>query len=176
KHNTPVIDLMMQMFATGTHAQVEDGKLLEQETSRNNFPLTCAVDALADGGVKMGLLRKLSMRLGVQGLLGPARMLLDSDQHPGQLKDSVCSPGATTIHALLLINAVEASCVQTRELQSLADQEKIPPAAIKKTTQDKVLQQPSMTAEAVGVRPRGISMFNSIGPATKKKWSSSANP
>lgn len=63
-----------------------------------------------------------------------------------------------------------------RELQSLADQEKIPPAAIKKTTQDKVLQQPSMTAEAVGVRSRGISMFNSIGPATKKKWSSSANP
>ncbi|MEQ2167866.1 hypothetical protein GOODEAATRI_008383 [Goodea atripinnis] len=51
-------------------------------------------------------------------------MLLDSEQHPGQLKDNVCSPGGATIHALhvmesggfrsLLINAVEASCVRTR--------------------------------------------------------------
>ena len=51
-------------------------------------------------------------------------MLLDSEQHPGQLKDNVCSPGGATIHALhvlesggfrsLLINAVEASCIQTR--------------------------------------------------------------
>lgn len=51
-------------------------------------------------------------------------MLLDSEQHPGQLRDNVCSPGGATIHALhvlesggfrsLLINAVEASCVRTR--------------------------------------------------------------
>lgn len=51
-------------------------------------------------------------------------MLLESEQHPGQLKDNVCSPGGATIHALhflesggfrsLLINAVEASCIRTR--------------------------------------------------------------
>lgn len=51
-------------------------------------------------------------------------MLLDSDEHPGQLKDHVCSPGGATIHALhimesggfrsLLIQAVEASCIRTR--------------------------------------------------------------
>lgn len=51
-------------------------------------------------------------------------MLLDSEQHPGQLKDNVCSPGGATIYAVhmmesggfrsLLINAVEASCVRTR--------------------------------------------------------------
>lgn len=51
-------------------------------------------------------------------------MLLDSEQHPGQLKDNVCSPGGATIHALhvlesggfrsLLIKAVEASCTRTR--------------------------------------------------------------
>lgn len=55
---------------------------------------------------------------------GAAKMLLDSEQHPGQLKDNVCSPGGATIHALhvlesggfrsLLINAVEASCIRTR--------------------------------------------------------------
>lgn len=58
-------------------------------------------------------------------------MLLDSEQHPGQLKDNVASPGGATIHALhvmesggfrsLLINAVEASCIRTRlELQFLS--------------------------------------------------------
>lgn len=75
-------------------------------------------------------------------------MLLDSEQHPGQLKDNVCSPGGATIHALhvlesggfrsLLINAVEASCVRTWELQSMADREKVSPAAIKKTVLNKV--------------------------------------
>lgn len=55
---------------------------------------------------------------------GAAKMLLASEQHPGQLKDNVCSPGGATIHALhflesggfrsLLINAVEASCIRTR--------------------------------------------------------------
>uniref|UniRef100_A0A3Q0SBZ5 pyrroline-5-carboxylate reductase n=1 Tax=Amphilophus citrinellus TaxID=61819 RepID=A0A3Q0SBZ5_AMPCI len=138
-----------------------------------------AVDALADGGVKMGLNRRLAVRLGAQALLGAARMLLDSEQHPGQLKDNVCSPGGATIHALhvmesggfrsLLINAVEASCIRTRELQYLADQEKISPAAIKKTTLDKVLQQPGVTPEAVAVGPRGISIFNSSSSRTKNK-------
>lgn len=50
----------------------------------------------------------------------------------------------------------------------MADQEKISPAAIKKTTLDKVLQQPGVTAEAVGVRNKGISIFNSSSPRTKK--------
>lgn len=57
-------------------------------------------------------------------------MLLDSEKHPGQLKDNVCSPGGATIHALhvlesggfrsLLINAVEASCIRTRWAPSAA--------------------------------------------------------
>lgn len=57
-------------------------------------------------------------------------MLLDSEQHPGQLKDNVCSPGGATIHALhvlesggfrsLLINAVEASCTRTRWASAIA--------------------------------------------------------
>ncbi|KAM9393430.1 pyrroline-5-carboxylate reductase 1, mitochondrial-like [Pholidichthys leucotaenia] len=198
--NTPVVVREgATVYATGTHAQVEDGKLLEQlmasvgycteveedlidavtglSGSGPAYAFT-AVDALADGGVKMGLPRRLAVRLGAQALLGAARMLLDSEQHPGQLKDNVCSPGGATIHALhvmesggfrsLLINAVEASCIRTRELQSLADQEKISPAAIKKTTLDKVLQQPGVTADAVGVRPRGISMFSNSSPRTKK--------
>ncbi|TNN72686.1 Pyrroline-5-carboxylate reductase 2 [Liparis tanakae] len=198
--NTPVVVREgATVYATGTHAEVEDGRLLEQlmgsvgycteveedlidavtglSGSGPAYAFT-AVDALADGGVKMGLPRRLAIHLGAQALLGAAKMLLDSEQHPGQLKDNVCSPGGATIHALhvmesggfrsLLINAVEASCVRTKELQFLADQEKISPAAIKKTTLDQVLQQPGVTAGAVGVRSQGISMFSS-NPRTKKK-------
>ncbi|XP_061893272.1 pyrroline-5-carboxylate reductase 1a [Entelurus aequoreus] len=198
--NTPVVVREgATVYATGTHAEVEDGKLLEQlmasvgycteveedlidavtglSGSGPAYAFT-AVEALADGGVKMGLPRRLAIRLGAQAMLGAARMLLDSEQHPGQLKDNVCSPGGATIHALhvmesggfrsLLINAVEASCVRTRELQSLADQEKISPAAIKKTTLDKVMQQPGVTMEAVGVRSRGINVFNYNNPKIKK--------
>ncbi|XP_004559469.1 pyrroline-5-carboxylate reductase 1a [Maylandia zebra] len=199
--NTPVVVREgATVYATGSYADVEDGKLLEQlmasvgycteveedlidavtglSGSGPAYAFT-AVDALADGGVKMGLNRRLAVRLGAQALLGAARMLLDSEQHPGQLKDNVCSPGGATIHALhvmesggfrsLLINAVEASCVRTRELQYLADQEKISPAAIKKTTLDQVLQQPGVTPDAVGVRSRGISMFNSSSSSRTKK-------
>lgn len=51
----------------------------------------------------------------------------------------------------------------------MADQEKISPAAIKKTTLDKVLQQPGVTVDAVGVKPHGISLFSNHNARTKKK-------
>ncbi|XP_051529328.1 pyrroline-5-carboxylate reductase 1, mitochondrial-like [Myxocyprinus asiaticus] len=193
--NTPVVVREgATVYATGTHADVEDGKLLEQLMASVGFCTEVeedlidavtglsgsgpayaftALDALADGGVKMGLPRRLAVRLGAQALLGAAKMLLDSEQHPGQLKDNVCSPGGATIHALhflesggfrsLLINAVEASCIRTRELQYLADQEKISMAAIKKTTLDKVMQQPGVTATSVGTKSRVNLLNNRTG-------------
>lgn len=167
--NTPVVVREgATVYARGTHAQLEDAALVEQLLGSVGFCTEVeedlidavtglsgsgpayaftALEALADGGVKMGLPRRLAVRLGAQALLGAARMLLDSEQHPGQLKDNVCSPGGASIHALhvlesggfraLLINAVEASCVRTGELQSMADRE-VPTAAIKKTVLDKV--------------------------------------
>ncbi|XP_015239842.1 pyrroline-5-carboxylate reductase 1b [Cyprinodon tularosa] len=201
--NTPVVVREgATVYATGTHAEVEDGKLLEQLMASVGFCTEVeedlidavtglsgsgpayaftALDALADGGVKMGLPRRLAVRLGAQALLGAAKMLLDSEQHPGQLKDNVCSPGGATIHALhflesggfrsLLINAVEASCIRTRELQFLADQERISPAAIKKTTLDKVLQQPGVTVsgDSSGNGKSGLKLFNNRTSGIKKK-------
>ncbi|KAK7803059.1 hypothetical protein U0070_001882 [Myodes glareolus] len=189
--NTPVVVREgVTVYATGTHAQVEDGRLVEQLMSSVGFCTEVeedlidavtglsgsgpayvriglaftALDALADGGVKMGLPRRLAVRLGAQALLGAAKMLLDSEQHPGQLKDNVCSPGGATIHALhvlesggfrsLLINAVEASCIRTRELQTMADQETVSPAAIKKTVLDKLSlhEYKHISYRSIGVR------------------------
>lgn len=84
------------------------------------------IEALSDGGVCMGLPRETATRLAAQTLLGAAAMVLESGQHPGQLKDAVASPGGTTIaglHALergglraALMDAVEAATVRSQEL------------------------------------------------------------
>jgi pyrroline-5-carboxylate reductase len=84
------------------------------------------VDAMADAGVKMGLSRKDSLFLSTQTVLGAAHLLLESGEHPGQLKDRVASPGGTAIagiHTLeqgglrtTLINAVESATKRSKEL------------------------------------------------------------
>ena len=84
------------------------------------------VDALADAGVKMGLSRKDALFLSSQTVLGAAKLLLETKEHPGQLKDRVTSPGGTAIagiHTLekgglrtTLINAVEAATTRSKEL------------------------------------------------------------
>jgi pyrroline-5-carboxylate reductase len=87
------------------------------------------VDALADAGVKMGLSRKQSQFLAIQTVLGASKLLKETGEHPGQLKDRVTSPGGTAIAGLhtlekgglrtTLINAVEAATTRSRELGEL---------------------------------------------------------
>ena len=55
------------------------------------------IEAMADGGVKQGLPRATAYRLAAQTCLGTAKMILDKNLHPGQIKDMVTSPGGTTI-------------------------------------------------------------------------------
>lgn len=83
------------------------------------------IEALADGGVKMGLPRDISLKLAAQTVLGSAKMLLETGKHPGELKDMVTSPGGTTITALhelekgkiraTFIRAVEAATEKSRK-------------------------------------------------------------
>jgi len=84
------------------------------------------IEALSDGGVRVGLPRDVSTILAAQTLLGAAKMVLETGSHPGVLKDMVTTPAGTTIaglHALeragvrgALIDAVEAATRRAREL------------------------------------------------------------
>jgi pyrroline-5-carboxylate reductase len=84
------------------------------------------IDALADGGVRMGLPRPTALRLAAQTVFGAAKMVLDRNIAPSVLRDMVTSPGGTTIEGIsvlesrafrsALIDAVEAATWKSQEL------------------------------------------------------------
>ncbi|XP_054707082.1 pyrroline-5-carboxylate reductase 2-like [Uloborus diversus] len=117
-----------QIFSSvGTSDQIEENLLDAVTGLSGSGPAYAymAIEALADGGVKMGIRRDLALKLAAQCLLGAAKMVLETGQHPGSLKDDVCSPGGTSIQAVhkleekgfrsALISAVEAATLRSKE-------------------------------------------------------------
>jgi len=84
------------------------------------------IEALSDAGVKNGLTRDISLKLSVQTVLGAARMISETGEHPAILKEKVASPGGTTIAGLhtlengrfhgLIMDAVDSATIRSKEL------------------------------------------------------------
>jgi pyrroline-5-carboxylate reductase len=127
------VELAMQIFnSIGKCIFLKENYLMDAVTGLSGSGpayIFLIVDALADAGVKMGLSRQDSLFLAAQTILGSAKLLIETQEHPGQLKDKVTSPGGTAIAGLAtleggglrttLINAVEAATKRSKELGDL---------------------------------------------------------
>lgn len=152
--NTPAIALAgATAIAAGTHATgqdvevasalfhavgrvvVLDESLLDAVTGLSGSGpayVMLMIEALADGGVKVGLGRDAALMLAAQTVYGAAKLQLETGEHPGRLKDMVTSPGGTAIAGLhtlesgglrrTLIDAVEAASERSAELGALMAQ------------------------------------------------------
>jgi len=93
------------------------------------------IEALADGGVKVGLHRETALLLAAQTVFGSAKLLLETGEHPGRLKDMVTSPGGTAIAGLhtlesgglrrTLMDAVENATQRAGELGEIMERKLI---------------------------------------------------
>ncbi|MBT8369831.1 MAG: pyrroline-5-carboxylate reductase [Deltaproteobacteria bacterium] len=124
------IELAMEIFSSiGKCLFLKENYLMDATTGLSGSGpayIFLIVDALADAGVKEGLSRQESLFLAAQTVLGAAKLLIETKEHPGQLKDKVTSPGGTAIAGLAtlesgglrttLINAVEAATKRSKEL------------------------------------------------------------
>lgn len=87
------------------------------------------IEALIDGGVKMGLPRDVATKLAIQTVLGSAKLVKESNLHPAILRDQVTTPGGTAINAVheleshglrsMLINAVATATKRSKELSEM---------------------------------------------------------
>lgn len=146
--NTPcLVSQGASAFSLGSRATAEDGQLVQTLLSTIGVALPVTeslldavtglsgsgpayvyvmIEALSDGGVRMGLPRDIATQLAAQTVLGAAQMVLATGQHPGVLKDAVASPGGTTIAGLhvleqqavrgALMDAVQAATERSKQL------------------------------------------------------------
>ena len=123
------LDLSLKIFALiGTAVAVEE-KLMDAVTGLSGSGpayVFTFIEALSDAGVKNGLPRDVATKLAAQTVLGAARMVVETGEHPALLKEKVTSPGGTTIAALhalesgsfrgVIMDAVDAACLKSKEL------------------------------------------------------------
>ena len=131
--NTKVLEsdkVLVKNFWSAIGRAVEvDEKLMDAVTGLSGSGPAYAflmIDALADGGVAAGLPRNISIELAAQTLLGAAKMVLETGEHPDALRDRVTSPAGTTIEGVRvlerggfrssLIEAVIAATEKSRKL------------------------------------------------------------
>lgn len=127
-------EITLQIFRALGIAYLVPEKLIDPITSVSGTGpayVYMFIEAMADGGVEMGLTREMAQSLAAQTVMGAAKMVLETGEHPGRLKDNVCSPGGATIAGVraleqggfrgIIMDAVEAGKVRMEEVGKAAD-------------------------------------------------------
>ncbi len=124
------IEVAREIFgAVGLVAVIDNEDLMDAVTALSGSGPAYAyimIEALAEGGVKVGLPRSLSTMLAAQSLLGAAKMVLETGEHPAKLKDEVTTPAGVTIDGIMaledggirvtLIKTVDRATEKSKEL------------------------------------------------------------
>lgn len=123
------LELAKKLFAEVGLSVVLDEVLLDAVTGLSGSGpayIFLIIEALSDAGVKVGLSRHVALKLAAQTVYGSAKLLLETGEHPGTLKDQVTSPGGTAIAGLhtleagglrtTLIDAVESATARAKQL------------------------------------------------------------
>lgn len=101
-------DMLNRLFGSFGKVQTVDEKLMSAVVCASGSSpayVYMFIEALADSVVQYGLLRRQAYEMVAQTVLGSAKMVLETGEHPAQLKDNVCSPGGTTIKAVAALEA-----------------------------------------------------------------------
>lgn len=96
-------DMLDRIFKSfGKYVQVDEKLMSAVTCASGSSPayVYLFIEALADSVVKYGISRQDAYELVAQTVLGAAKMVLETEKHPGELKDAVCSPGGTTIQGV----------------------------------------------------------------------------
>lgn len=122
-------ELVLALFSSVGKAIMMDESAMDAVTGLSGSGPGYAfvlIDALADAGVRVGLSRQNALVMAAQTLLGSAKMVLETGEHPAKLRDMVTSPGGTTIagiHVLeqcgvraAFIDAVQAATQRSQEM------------------------------------------------------------
>lgn len=127
--NASHMDLAFEIFsAVGRAVRITEDKLDAVTGLSGSGPayVYMLIEALADGGVRMGLPKGVALELAAQTVVGSAKMVLETGEHPAVLRDKVMTPGGTTIAGVTVleksgfrsaaIEAVTAATERSKEL------------------------------------------------------------
>lgn len=106
-HEHTIIKMLFSNFGESVKIQEDNMEAIIAMSGSSPAYAYLFIEAMADAGVSFGLGREDSYMLAAQALKGAAQMVLETKQHPAQLKDDVCSPGGTTIAAVLKLEETQ---------------------------------------------------------------------
>ena len=114
------LEAVIKVFESFGNAEILEEKLIDivpAVSGSSPAYVYMFIEALGDGAVLQGMPREKAYKMAAQAVLGAAKMVLETGEHPGKLKDNVCSPGGTTIEAVYTLekNNFRAAVISAME-------------------------------------------------------------